>query len=78
MSRINLSKIVCMEVSARKYTGARYHAMLYGPGQAAELILHKRGTAVKRAIAKKVVEFLMDRGVQTANRRTVYIPGKIG
>ena len=78
MSRMKLSKIVGMEVSARKYTGARYHAMLYGPGQAAELILHKRGAAVKRAIVKKFVEFLMDRGVQTANGRTVCIPGKEG
>jgi hypothetical protein len=73
MRRIKLSEIVGMEVSDRKYTGARYHAMLYGPGQAAELILHKREAAVKRAIVKKFVEFLMDRGVQT-----VYIPGKEG
>lgn len=52
--------------------------MLYGPGHAAEVILHKRGADVKRSIAKKFVEFLMDRGVQTANGRTVYIPGMNG
>jgi hypothetical protein len=34
-NRMKLSGIVGMEVSARKYTGAKYHAMLYGPGQAA-------------------------------------------
>jgi hypothetical protein len=78
MSRMKLSGIVGMEVSARKYTGARFHAMLYGPGQAAEVIIHKRGAAVKRDIVKKFVAFLMERGVQTANGRTVYIPGKEG
>jgi hypothetical protein len=57
MSRMKLSGIVGMEVSARKYTGARFHAMLYGPGQAAEVIIHKRGAAVKRDIVKKFVAF---------------------
>jgi hypothetical protein len=58
--------------------GARFHAMLYGPGQAAEVIIHKRGAAVKRDIVKKFVTFLMERGVQTANWRKASIPGKEG
>ena len=78
MSKVKLSKIVGMEVSSRKYTSAKYHAMLYGPGQSAEVIVHKRGAAVKRAIVKRFVEFLMECGVKTANGRTVYIPGKEG
>ena len=38
----------------------------------------KKKSAVKRDIVKKFVAFLMERGVQTANGRTVYIPGKEG
>ena len=41
MSKGELSQIVGMEVSSRKYTSAKYHAILYGPGQSAEVVVQK-------------------------------------
>jgi hypothetical protein len=61
MSKGKLSQIVGMEVSSRKFTSAKYHAILYGPGQSAIAVVHKRGAAVKRSIIKKFVKFLIER-----------------
>jgi hypothetical protein len=78
MTREKLEKIMGMEVSGRKYTTAKFHAILYGAGQGAKEITHHRGGEVKRSIVKKFVAFLMEKGVMTANGRTVHIPGKEG
>jgi hypothetical protein len=76
--REKLEKIMGMEVSGRKYTTAKFHAILYGAGQGAKEITHHRGGEIKRSIVKKFVAFLMEKGVMTANGRTVHIPGKEG
>jgi hypothetical protein len=78
VSREALSKIVGCNISARKFTQARHHGVHHGPGQPVNNTVHPRGNEVKRVIIEKFVKYLMERGVQTANGRTVSIPGKEG
>ena len=78
VSREALSKIVGCNISARKFTQARHHGVHHGPGQPVNNTVHPRGNEVKRVIIAKFVKYLMERGVQTANGRTVSIPGKEG
>ena len=76
MTKDTVEKLVGMEVSGRKFTTAKYHATLYGQGQGGKEVIHHRGAEVKRSIVRKFVAFLMEKGVMTANGRTVHIDGK--
>jgi hypothetical protein len=53
---------------------AKFHAVNCGPGQPVVKVKRIRG-AERRSIVEKFVAFLMDRGIITANGRSVALPG---
>lgn len=65
-------------ISARKYQHTRHHANIYSAGQPAEVIVHKRNISKRQTIIDHFVAYCLEKGVITANGRTVLIPGKEG
>jgi hypothetical protein len=78
ITRAKLEEMMDQTISARKYQHARHHAVIYGAGQPAEVIVHQRNIAKRQAIIDRFVAYCLDKGVITANGRTVLIPGKEG
>jgi hypothetical protein len=75
MTKPKLESIVNSTISARKYSHAKFHAVNCGPGQPLVKVKKIRGAERRRIIVEKFVEFLIDRGIITANGRSVTLPG---
>jgi hypothetical protein len=67
MTKPKLESIVNSTISARKYSHAKFHAVNCGPGQPLVKVKKIRGAERRRIIVEKFVEFLIDRGIITAN-----------
>lgn len=76
MTRDRLILMMGEEISSRKYHHAQHHAMIYGAGQPAELISHKRNVARRQIVVDNFVAYCLAKGVMTANGRTILVPGK--
>jgi hypothetical protein len=75
MTKQKLESIVGSTISARKYSHAKFHAVNCGPGQPLVKVKRSQGVGKRREIVEKFVEFLMERGIETANGRSVSLPG---
>ena len=75
MTKQKLESLVGSTISARKYSHAKFHAVNCGPGQPLVKVKRSQGVEKRREIVEKFVEFLMERGIKTANGRSVSLPG---
>jgi hypothetical protein len=72
-SRSKLESIIGLPLSTRKYTHARNHAAMHGPGQPIIKVIHSRGVERKKQVIERFVEYCMANGIITANGRSVTI-----
>ena len=75
MTKQKLELIIGHEISARKYSHARFHAVKCGPGQPLLSHVHSRNVDRRRIIVERFVSFCMENGIVTANGRSVSLPG---
>jgi hypothetical protein len=72
-SRSRLESIVGLPLSTRKFTHARNHAAIHGPGQPIVKVIHSRGVERKKIVIERFVDYCMESGIITANGRSVTI-----